>query len=95
MPEGRWHVSSAVVNVAAENRDAVRSRIEKLHGVEVHGGDATRLIVTIEGHSTGVLGDRLTEINLMPGVLVANMVFEHVEDPENPNKMEEPPCHST
>lgn len=82
MPEGRWHVSSAVVNVAAEEREPVRARVEALDGVEVHGGDATRIIVTIEGTSTGDLGDRLTEINLMPGVLVANMVFEHAEEME-------------
>ena len=82
MPEERWHVSSAVVNVAARDRDPVCARIEALDGVEVHGGDATRIIVTIEGTSTGELGDRLTEINLMPGVLVANMVFEHAEETE-------------
>jgi len=82
MPDARWHVSSAVVNVAATDREAVRARLETLEGVEVHGGDATRIIVTIEGTSTGQLGDRLTEINLMPGVLVANMVFEHAEETE-------------
>ena len=82
MPEERWHVSSAVVNVAARDRDPVCARIEALDGVEIHGGDATRIIVTIEGTSTGELGDRLTEINLMPGVLVANMVFEHAEETE-------------
>lgn len=82
MPEERWHVSSAVVNVAAEEREPVRARVEALDGVEVHGGDATRIIVTIEGASTGELGDCLTKINLMPGVLVANMVFEHAEEME-------------
>ncbi|MBW4982294.1 chaperone NapD [Mameliella sp. CS4] len=96
MTDARWHMSSAVVNVAPGDCDAVRSRVEALSGVEVHGGDATRLIITIEGTSTGQLGDRLTEINLMPGVLVANMVFEHAEDPdETPKERKEPPCHST
>ncbi len=92
MPDERWHVSSAVVSVAPDERDAVCARVEALDGVEIHGGDATRVIVTIEGTSTGQLGDRLTEINLMPGVLVANMVFEHAEEPD---ETEEPPCHST
>ncbi|MEY8841493.1 chaperone NapD [Cribrihabitans sp. XS_ASV171] len=89
MSEERWHVSSAVITIAEGERDRVRRLIETLEGVELHGGDATRLIVTIEGTSTGQLGDRLTEINLMPGVLAANMVFEHAEETE------EPPCHST
>ncbi|MAY88962.1 MAG: hypothetical protein CML02_19845 [Pseudooceanicola sp.] len=91
MPE-RWHVSSAVVSVSDTHRDAVADCLMSLEGVEIHGGDATRLIITIEGGSTGQLGDRLTEINLMPGVLVANMVFEHAEEPD---ETEEPICHST
>ena len=89
MSEPRWHVSSAVVTVAEGTWRGVRRNVEALDGVEVHGGDDTRLIVTIEGTSTGQLGDRLTEINLMEGVLVANMVFEHAEEPEDPT------CHST
>ena len=52
----------------------------------------------LEDRLTGdyLFGDRLTEINLMPGVLVANMVFEHAEAPdETPKERKEPPCHST
>ena len=89
MPETRWHVSSAVVTVTRDAMPKVRDLISQLEGVEVHGGDATRLIVTIEGKSIGALGDRLTEINLMTGVLAASMVFEHAEETE------ETPCPLT
>lgn len=82
MSEPRWHVSSAVVTVTPGAMPNVRNLIDRLEGVEIHGGDATRLIVTIEGKSTGMLGDRLTEINLMKGVLAASMVFEHAEETE-------------
>ncbi|VDS07438.1 assembly protein for periplasmic nitrate reductase [Paracoccus haematequi] len=82
MRKPRWHVSSAVVTVAPDAMPAVRDRVAGMDGVEIHGGDATRLIVTIEGDSTGRLGDRLTEINLIKGVLAASMVFEHAEDKE-------------
>ncbi len=82
MPDARWHVSSAVVSVAQGAMGAVREGLTALEGVELHGGDDTRLVITIEGTSTGELGDRLTEINLMQGVLVANMVFEHAEETE-------------
>lgn len=88
MPE-RWHVSSAVVNVIDTHLDAVEDALLDMEGVEIHGGDSTRVIITIEGYSTGQLGDCLTRINLMPGVLAANMVFEHAED-----EAEEPTCHS-
>lgn len=88
MSEPRWHVSSAVVTVAPDAMERVRALIGRLEGVEIHGGDATRLIVTIEGESTGMLGDRLTEINLMTGVLAASMVFEHAEEKgENPCRL--------
>ncbi|MGX0876844.1 nitrate reductase NapD [Roseovarius sp. MBR-154] len=80
MTEARWHVSSAVVSIAEGAMSEVRDLVETLDGVEVHGGDDTRLILTIEGTSTGQLGDTLTAINLMNGVLVANMVFEHAEE---------------
>ena len=89
MSDPRWHVSSAVVTVADGAWQEVRRLVEAIDGVEVHGGDDTRLIVTIVGTSTGQLGDKLTEINLMDGVLAANMVFEHAEEPE------ETTCHST
>jgi len=82
MAEARWHVSSAVVNVATGAMGDITEKVSALPGVEVHGRDETRIVVTIEGTSTGQLGDRLTEINLMPGVLAANMVFEHAEDAE-------------
>jgi nitrate reductase NapD len=36
----------------------------------------------LEGSSTGVIGDRLAAINLIDGVLSANMVFEQIEDLE-------------
>lgn len=89
MPEPRWHVSSAVVTVTQDAMPEVRALVGQLDGVEIHGGDATRLIITIEGKSTGTLGDRLTEINLMKGVLMASMVFEHAEE------MEETSCRLT
>ncbi|PWR03347.1 hypothetical protein DKT77_06840 [Meridianimarinicoccus roseus] len=89
MSDPRWHVSSAVVTFAEGASQEVRRLVETIDGVELHGGDETRLILTIEGTSTGQLGDKLTEINLMEGVLAANMVFEHAEEPE------ETTCHST
>ncbi|GGL50248.1 chaperone NapD [Wenxinia marina] len=80
MPERRWHVSSAVIAVRPGRADEVAARLPDLPGVEVHGSGETRIVVTIEGWSTGDLGDRLTTISLMDGVISANMVFEHSEE---------------
>lgn len=83
MSEPRWHLSSAVIGVTPAAMTEVCHLIETLDGVEIHGRDDSRLIVTIEGPNTRALGDQLTRINLMPGVLTANMVFEHAEETED------------
>ncbi len=82
VPGERWHVSSAVISVKPGEINGVLDAVEALEGVDIFGRDASRIIITIEGASTGALGDRLTEISLMPGVLAANMVFEHAEEVE-------------
>lgn len=62
------------------HREDVRHQLERMTGVEVHAGDGSRLVVTIEGPSTGMLGETLTRMSLIGGVISANMVFEHVEE---------------
>ena len=80
----RYHVSSAVISVLPGREAALIAALPGLPGVEFHGAKDNRLVVTIEGWSTGELGDRLTEISAMEGVIAANMVFEHseIEEPE-------------
>lgn len=81
MPEARrYHVSSAVIFARPGREAAVRAALPGLAGVEVHAAEGARIVITIEGRSTGELGDRLTEIALMDGVIAANMVFEHSEE---------------
>lgn len=78
----RYHISSAVVAVVPGCEDEILAALPGLPGVEVHGTEKSRIVVTIEGFSTGELGDRLTSISAMPGVIAANMVFEHSEAEE-------------
>ena len=81
MPDpGRHHVSSAVVLARPGRAAAVTAALPGLPGVEVHAAEGGRIVITIEGQSSGELGDRLTEIAGMDGVLAANMVFEHSEE---------------
>jgi len=77
-----WHVSSAVISVMPDAVQAVLNEIARHENVEVHGSDGRRIVLTIEGRSSGELGQKLTEINLMKGVLSACMVFEHAEKAE-------------
>ena len=84
MPENRryHHISSAVVSVLPTMADAVMVQLSAMRDVEVHGHQGGKIVVVIEGASTGVMGDHLTRIALLDGVIAANMVFEHIETEE-------------
>lgn len=78
----RYHVSSAVIATMPAYTETVMAEIEKMANVEVHGEGGGKIVVVIEGTSTGMLGECLTRISLLDGVIAANMVFEHVETEE-------------
>ncbi|MGB3390963.1 MAG: chaperone NapD [Pseudaminobacter sp.] len=79
------HISSAVVSVLPRRADEVVERLAGMDGVEVHATQASKIVVTIEGPDSGALGERLTQITLLDGVIAANLVFEHIySDEGNP-----------
>lgn len=73
------HISSAVIATKPGALDSVLAALAGFDNVEVHGCDKGKIVVVIEGPSTGVLGDTLMRISVLDGVIAANMVFEHVE----------------
>ena len=73
------HISSAVIATRPGAADGVLATLGDFGNVEVHGADRGKIVIVIEGPSTGVLGDTLMRISLLDGVIAANMVFEHVE----------------
>lgn len=73
------HVSGAVVIVRPERRGEIAERLAGLAGVEVHAAEGSRIVITIEGPSGGFLGETLTAISALDGVIAANMAFEHGE----------------
>ena len=84
MPEARrQHISSAVIAARPGSLDDVLAALEDFDNVEVHGADKGKIVVVIEGPSTGVLGDTLMRISVLDGVIAANMVFEHVDIEED------------
>ena len=76
------HISSAVIAVRPEYVHDVVEAIAAMEKTEVHGHQNGRIVVVLEGESTGELGDRLTAMAKLDGVISANMVFEHVEEVE-------------
>ena len=78
-----YHVSSAVVVALPARREEIGRTLAAFPGVEVHASDGSRIVVTIEGPSSGFLGETLTNISTLDGVITANMVFEHIDEPED------------
>jgi nitrate reductase NapD len=78
----RHHISSAVVVAFPEHREELSQRLAEIAGVEVHAGEGSRIVLTIEGPSSGMLGEMLIRIAAMDGVISANMVFEHFDEEE-------------
>lgn len=74
------HISSAVVSAFPERCAEVVARIEAIPDTEVHRVEGGKIVIVMEGASTGEIGGRLTEIALFDGVLSANMVFEQIEE---------------
>ncbi|MEP9390206.1 chaperone NapD [Mesorhizobium sp. KR9-304] len=79
----RHHISSAVVIALPARREEIVGLLAGLRGVEIHAAEGSRIVLTIEGPTSGVLGETLAMISVMDGVLAANMVFEHVEEAED------------
>jgi periplasmic nitrate reductase NapD len=76
------HLSSLVVHARPERRDEVADRLRSM-GCEVHIASETgKLVVTLEADSARVLGDTMTAMQLLDGVLAATLVFHHVEPGE-------------
>jgi nitrate reductase NapD len=76
------HISSVVVSVLPPMADDVLARLAAMPAVEVHGCQGGKIVVVIEGSSTGAMGDHFTRIALLDGVVAANMVYEHIETEE-------------
>jgi len=82
MPDERryHHISSAIVAVIPSRIVEVAEAIARMDGPEIRACENGRIVVVIEGSSGGELGDLLTAIGNLDGVIAANMVFEHIEE---------------
>ena len=77
------HISSAVIRSLPAAVEAVRERIDAMDLAEVVHVEGNKLIVIIEGTSSGMVGDCLTQISALDGVVSASMVYEQVEPAES------------
>jgi periplasmic nitrate reductase NapD len=80
-----YHISSAVIMTLPTMQNGVLARLGEMANVEIHAHQGNKIVVVIEGASTGILEDRLSQISALNGVMAANMVFEQVETEETGN----------
>ena len=80
-----YHISSAVIATLPARTGDVLAELAGMENVEIHGHANGKIVIVIEGTSTGMMGQCLSAISLLEGVIAANMVFEHVETGEAQN----------
>ena len=78
-PEDLVHISSAVVRALPARAAAVVEAIGRLQDVEVFHAEGGKIVVVLEGPTSGALAASLAEINLIEGVVSTSLVYEHIE----------------
>jgi len=77
------NICSVIVHANPERAATVQSTIEKIEGVEVHGGaDEGKLIVTVEKEDDSEMADTITGFTYIKGVLSTSMIYHHYEELE-------------
>jgi nitrate reductase NapD len=84
MAETIHHISSAVVVAFPDRCADVAARLRTLPDTEVHYVEGGKIVLVLEGATTGEIGARLAAIGLMDGVLAANLVFEQIDIQDDP-----------
>lgn len=81
VPEGR-HYSGVVVVTKGEHLDACSQAIDGMEQAEVHlcHRETSRLVVVLEGRTVAENEAALGKIRILPGVVLAGLVYHYVDD---------------
>ena len=75
------HIASCIVRVHPTALDAAIPLIEAITGSAVSARNASgKLVIVIEGASTGALLDQMDQIRNIADVLNVEMVYQHAEE---------------
>lgn len=84
------NVCGVLVHAQPGRLDALEAALGAIPGVEAHGrAEGARLIVTVEDTAAMTAADALAELNKLPGVIAAALVY-HEFDPESEHRIEDP-----
>ena len=79
MPE--LHIASCVARLRPEALDVAIMQIEAVIGSVISARDPIgKVVIVIEGATTGALLDQMDDIRKIPGVLNVEMVYQHAEE---------------
>lgn len=79
MPE--IHIASCIARVRPDSLATSTAAIEALIGAPVSASDPMgKVVLVIEGGSTGALLDQMDRVRAIEGVLNIEMVYQHSED---------------
>ncbi len=75
------HIASCIAQVRPASLAAAISMIEAITGSPVSARNTSgKLVIVIEGASTGALLDQMDDIRNIPDVLNVEMVYQHAEE---------------
>jgi len=75
------NISGVLVKAYPENLVNIEKTLATMAGVEVHGNnDDGRIVITVEDISANNISDTLVEIQGVPGVLSAAMIYHQFEE---------------
>lgn len=81
MPYEAAHISSLVVHCLPEQLQNVLSQVEKFAHVEVHAPNpAGKFVAVLETENEHGILSTINDIQAMPGVLAATMVYHEIDD---------------
>lgn len=73
-------ISSLVIETAPEYTDAVAAKLAELDGVEVHGIDGYKIVITIEAETVDDSHAVASSMINIAGVIGVNLVYVNFED---------------
>lgn len=75
------NISGVLIHARPENCEKIKQQLEQLDGVEVHISTADgKLVVTLEASGDRTAADTVYQLQDMPGVISASMVYHHFDD---------------
>jgi nitrate reductase NapD len=75
------NISGVLVKAYPENLVTIEKALATMTGVEVHGNNEDgRIVITVEDVSANNITDTLVEIQAVPGVLSAAMIYHQFEE---------------